>query len=282
MFRIIIISISILMIYSTKGFGQEGWHGGFRAGLNYNTITGDVLDGEDFTGNSSFHIGIIVKYNFSDLIGIQTEFLYTQKGGKYAFEGPSNFLLRSEDQPILLSGNRRMNLTITNDYISIPFLFFARLGPIELSAGPDLSYMIGSFGGGNLSFTETSPNIGDIEQELDFRFFKDVSGLFVPGFFTEKQINNRTYTVPTRVGSYYELESRPEIFFKRLEIGLNFGAAYYINRGLFIMGRLNYTPSDITHDEVDAYFGEFSGNYPSIQGRKWNQLSIQASIGFSF
>ena len=105
---------------------------------------------------------------------------------------------------------------------------------------------------------------------------------FIPTSGTEVTVNSRKFIIPDRVGAYYEYESRPKLLFKRFEIGLNFGAAFYINRGLFVMGRLNYTPSDITNDEVDAYFGEFDGNYPSIQARKWNQVSIQASVGFSF
>lgn len=280
----LIVGLVILLSVSAA-YGQD-WGGGFRAGLNYNTFAGDKLDNESYDPNTSFHIGIIVKRYFTDLFGIQGEFLYTQRGAKYNFSGPSKLFVQNRNdatQMSLLSGERRMRYNVTNDYLEFPLLGFARVGPIEFSAGFSFGFLIGSFAGGTLTFDSDQPPVDVFDQELNFRFLNDKAGKISLGVDTKMiRVNNQNYAIASQLGAYTELESAEKNFFRGIETSLMAGLAVYINKGLFLLVRGNYGLNDATNDEVDINFNSFEGNYPSIEAKSIHQLSVQVSIGFSF
>jgi len=279
-----IVGLIILLSVSTA-YGQD-WGGGFRAGLNYNTFAGDKLDNESYDPNTSFHIGIIVKRYFTDLFGVQGEFLYTQKCAKYNFSGPSKLFVQNRNdatQKTLLTGERSMRYNVTNDYLEFPLVGFARVGPVEFSAGASFGFLIGSFAGGTLTFDSDQPPVDVFDQELNYRFLNDRAGRINPGVDSKMiRINNQNYAIATQLGAYTELESAEKNLFRGIETTLIAGLAVYINKGLFLLVRGNYGLSDATNDEVDINFNSFEGNHPSIEAKSIHQISIQVSVGFSF
>ena len=64
---------------------------GFKAGLNFSRInTEDIeqsggVDLESYSGNSGFHLGVVVSNKITDNFGVRGELLFSQKGGRYEF-----------------------------------------------------------------------------------------------------------------------------------------------------------------------------------------------------
>ncbi|MEL6276676.1 MAG: outer membrane beta-barrel protein, partial [Bacteroidota bacterium] len=62
----------------------QGFSGGFKAGLNFNTFDGPLEDNgagtEVFNSTTGFHIGATFAYGFTDLFGLKADLMYSQKG----------------------------------------------------------------------------------------------------------------------------------------------------------------------------------------------------------
>src|SRR5688572_9699037 len=93
-----LVSLIILLLQTTAAFAQYEEIGlGFKAGLNYSRFDGPSETGpngeslETYSTSSGFHIGGIVNIKFTDIVGLRTEFTYSQRGTKYDYEGPSYY-----------------------------------------------------------------------------------------------------------------------------------------------------------------------------------------------
>ena len=263
--------------------GQEGLRIGFRAGLTYNTLNGDELENESYNNTSSFHIGILGKYYFSDLFGITTELLYIQKGGNYRFDGSSFFRFRNTTgADVLIEGQRNMRYDINNSFLEIPVMAFTTLGPVEISAGLGVGFLVASTGGGNFSFTESIPRSDDIESRLDYRFIGDVAGGFLGDAVPVTVGTNREFTIPTIFGAYYELDEKPKNQFKGIDFSAYAGASVYLNPGLFVGARAGISLGDISNNEVDVDYNTFTNNQPTQAEKSLRYFTLQISLGFSF
>jgi len=125
------MAVLITVILSVTAAGWAAGLGiGLKGGLNIANLTGsDLLQGNniaDETKNSRLGviIGVFVAFNISDMLAIQPEFLYTQKGGKY--EGSlAGEVFTSE---------------IKLDYLEIPILLKASLLPNAAVIQPNLYF----------------------------------------------------------------------------------------------------------------------------------------------
>jgi len=149
--KIAFTSLAILF-FMTSSVAQELTFG-FKAGLNFSRIsTEDIeqaggVDLETFGQNSGFHLGVVVTNKISDFFGLRGEFMFSQKGGRYDFEGDSylRLLSFSGDDRLIENGFRDMNLNISNAYIDIPLMVYVKpVKWLELAAGANVGVLISS------------------------------------------------------------------------------------------------------------------------------------------
>src|SRR5690606_9992993 len=112
---------------------------GFRAGLTSSRLNGPLeqdvngLDAEQYKSGIGFHIGLLVNFKFTDLVGVRTELMYSQRGTKQLYEGESYFIAGlHQQQSQILNGHRNQALTVTNSYLDIPLLPYYKFGALEI------------------------------------------------------------------------------------------------------------------------------------------------------
>ena len=254
---------------------------GFKAGLNSNKFSGPTTN-ESYPSNLGFHIGIIFKYEITDLFGLKGEFMYSQKGSDYKYNGPSQFLLKGETGSVLASGTRDLNLSISNDYIDLPVMGYGRFGPIELNAGFSIGFLAGSTGGGQFRFTGTDPSFSEVTFNLDHRYYGDEVGDAQSIETAIIDVAGTQYRIPRQHGAYYEYSEKEGSRYRPLDIGVIAGANFYLNDGLYLGLRANFGLIDVTRPSVDISYSEFENNAPKIQDDIDKQVSLQFSLGFSF
>ncbi len=289
--------VCLLFVFSLSLSAQELAYG-FKVGLNFSTLLADSetdADGmnlENFEYNSGFHVGAAVIYRITDLVGVRGELLFNQRGVKYSYEGPSFqiFMDNLGNQILSQNGNRRYFLETVNSYINIPLTAYYKFGgKVEVYGGVDVSFLVGSSAVGEFTYTGTVPGFPDVDEvfELDFNYFSnDVASKTTINEGTEivSIANNSTsIDIPRRLGAYYlDYEEKDGSYYNILDFGLVGGLAFYINRGLFVSGTINYGLTDTTNNFYDISRFESNGlEYIPRDDRDTN-LSFQASIGFSF
>lgn len=290
--KIAFTSLAILF-FMTSSVAQELTFG-FKAGLNFSRIsTEDIeqaggVDLETFGQNSGFHLGVVVTNKISDFFGLRGEFMFSQKGGRYDFEGDSylRLLSFSGDDRLIENGFRDMNLNISNAYIDIPLMVYVKpVKWLELAAGANVGVLISSTGAGELLFREESQSEDDAFRgiSLDYRFFGDNVGEFVDGSTEVRTIRNTSFELPRTLQAYYDYPNGADTgLFNRLDFGIHASANVFINRSLFVGLRFNYGLTDITNDDVDRSLGEINGSDLILRDDFDRNISLQASIGFSF
>jgi hypothetical protein len=287
------------IILLTACIGAISLHGqefglGFKAGLNFNTIQGELekdnAGNELESANSStgFHVGATFDFKATDLMGARAELLYSQRGGRKAFEGPSYYFLYALDgSRNLVEGKRRMDLTINHSYLELPVsLYFKPLPFLELYAGGSVGVLLSSTGFGDLSFEGTTPQGAALQafsHELDANFMRDKAGSYTldtpPATIAFKGEN---VPVPLSAGAYFDLDEDRGKLFRIPDVGLIGGMSVFFNKSLYISGRLNYGMVDVTRSRPDVSLSKLeNGDFISRDDDDRN-VSWQASIGFSF
>jgi Outer membrane protein beta-barrel domain len=132
---------------------------GFKTGLNFSTLKGpSETDAsgknlENWDNITGFHIGATFSYPFSNRFGLRGELLYSKKGGKYRFEGPSyRFFTTTSNQRILTTGTSRYLINLNNGYFDIPVMAYGRFGNFEISGGAYAAIMVQSVAEGSLVY----------------------------------------------------------------------------------------------------------------------------------
>lgn len=294
MVKNIFLFICLSLFGISYSFAQDISYG-FKAGLNFSKInTEDIeqldnVDLESFDQNSGFHLGIVFNTKFSEYFGARGEFLFSQKGGRYEFEGPSYTDLNSflGGDKVSRTGFRKMNLNISNAYIDIPVSVVVRpLEWFELSAGVNAAILISSSAAGEMSFREDSQSEEDAYKgiSLDFRYFRDEVGETIPENGSEvRLINGTSLEIPKTIKAYYDFPEGAETgLFNRFDFGLHATANFFINKSLFVGARINYGLADITNSRADRSLVAKDGSELILREDKDTNLSLQASIGFSF
>ena len=237
---------------------------------------------------NGFFVGALFRYWITDLVGVKWELLYAQKGTDYNFNGPGYQIIPTESGNTLdLTGNQRINLSISNAYLDIPVLLYGKFGKFEIEGGVNVGFLISSTGQGDLSFggqSQAGSIVNAFNASLDFKYKRDNPG--------EVNFNNGTTTInvdgvpnviPQALTAYYQFAEDRGNYFNTIDIGLNAGAYYFWNQGLFIGGRFNYGLTDVTQDgyDVSRVALDASQNFIPRSDEDRN-LSMQFSIGFSF
>lgn len=296
MIRLMTLVIALLLALPTISKAQELSYG-FRVGLNTSTILGDKeqnasgSDLESFSFNTGFHVGGGVKIEITDLFGIRTEFLFTQKGTKRTFEGDSYLIFRDGDERIFTTGNKTVSLNISNAYIDFPILAYGKIGKkLEVFGGGYFGFKVGSTATGEIIYENGMiPNnnniIDKLELALDYNYNQNEPGELINSVEDiEVMVGNDNVTIPNTLTAYYDLneEEKNGKPYKVFDAGLSAGAAFFLNGGLYFSVIGNYGLVDVSDSDLDFSNSETTDFNFVTRDDKDNNLSIQFSVGFSF
>jgi hypothetical protein len=106
---------------------------GIKAGLNLSQLYVDQPNAEDEKMKLGLNFGVFGKIPISNFLAVQPEVLYSNVGSKIRYGG-SNL----ENALGIEPGEVRFNL----NYIQVPVALAANVGPLNLHAGPYLSYLL--------------------------------------------------------------------------------------------------------------------------------------------
>ncbi|MEY3051097.1 MAG: hypothetical protein RLY31_882 [Bacteroidota bacterium] len=268
---------------------------GFKAGLNFNTFRGPTeqsssdQSSERFDLNTGFHVGATLTYEATDLMGARVELLFTQKGGRRSYEGPSYYrLLEADRSSSWVSGMRKMDVSVNHSYLDIPLAGYFRPVPfLEVYAGGSVGVLLSATGFGELRFggsAQTFPPLPEFSHELDANFLSDVPGevrLTDPPATISYQ--GKTYVIPQAAGAYFEFGDDPGKLYRRLDAGVLGGLSVFLNGSLYVSGRMYYGLLDVTRTQADVSLRALDTDGNLVRREDDDRLmSLQCSIGFSF
>ena len=267
--------------------------GGFRAGLNFSTISGVSEmnaageDLESFGMSTGFHIGAVVNFQFTDFFGLRSELSYSQRGSEYRYNGESFWLFETADRSEFVSaGTRQVVMTINNSYMNLPVSAYLRAGRFEISAGAGVGLNMAGRGTGELTYSGVSSQGTPIEEfttAVDFNYGNDHFGRSDFREDVPIVVDGVTILAPRNIGAYYEAPNGKKNLFKTHDFFVLAGMSVFLNRGMYIGGRINYGLTDITRTVRDVSKLELSSeNDYILRDDDDRNLSIEASIGFSF
>lgn len=287
-FSILFIIVFIALVPLSA---QGEFSGGFKAGLNFSNFDGPVEnESESFNVNTGFHIGATIMYSFTDAIGVKGELMYSQKGTQYTYKGDSYFTFytsgANEGIPIYATGERSMDISISNTYLDVPVMVYARVGKFEFEAGVNAGVLISSRGSGGVKFSGSSlagSRIDEFTSAIDYAYFSNERGFDALISREDITINTLGAHQPTNINAYYEAADSDENKYNALDFGLNAGILFFMNKGLYLGLRGNLGLTDITNEAQDLALGALKqgGGYTTRNDEDKN-VSLQASVGFRF
>lgn len=272
----------------------QEFSGGFRAGLNFASFDGDremsadgMTEYETFRTYTGFHVGATFALEFTDLVGIKADLMYSQRGGQIDYDGPSYFYLyqnTADTEGEINFGRRVSEKDVVNSYIDIPVVAYYRLGPFEIEGGVSAGVMVSSRLSGGTTYSGT--RFGADEEiifNFDGNYYRDgAGGQSILAFATEP-LPRTEVRPPSIVGAYYNSNS-DESLYRRLDFGLIAGVSVFLNNGLYVGVRYQHGLTDITQGENDLRVT----NEDNTGGRSFNtddvdnNRNVAASVGFRF
>lgn len=147
----VILSLGLLVGLAGVANAQTGLKLGLKGGFNLATFSGTDAKGSEY--KAGFAAGGLLNYGFTDMISVQGELLYSQKGGSRDFDNGAGKTYTAKQ---------------TLGYLDVPILFKVNAG----DAGKGLSFELGPQGSFVLhqrSFVEDSggKQIGSSETSTD-------------------------------------------------------------------------------------------------------------------
>ena len=106
---------------------------GIKAGLNLSQLYVDQPNAEDESMKLGLNLGVFGKIPISNFLALQPEVLYSNAGSKITYGGSD-----LENVLGIEPGEVRFNL----NYIQVPVALAVNVGPLNLHAGPYLSYLL--------------------------------------------------------------------------------------------------------------------------------------------
>lgn len=101
---------------------------GVKAGANLSNLAGDLIGKGQYDNRFGFHGGVMLNFGLAnDLVSIQPELLYSQKGFKYS------------DQAF---GIYRNTGSVRYDYLDVPVLVRVKVSGVFFELGPQYSYLM--------------------------------------------------------------------------------------------------------------------------------------------
>jgi hypothetical protein len=278
---------------SAPAFAQSIGYG-FKAGLNFNSISGDGemddagMTVEEYTGNTGFHLGVNFTWKATDLMGIRGELLYSQKGSRRGFDGQSYYIFKTtDDEKILSTGIRDQDVNLTTSYIDFPITaYFKPVESIEIYGGASVGFLVAAAGFGGLTYNGVGPNgtrINEFIVDLDVNYVSDDPGEANSSDASPPLIiSGENVEIPESAGAYFEFENDRGNLYRTIDFGLVGGISFYLSKGLFVSGRINYGLTDITKSEADVSLVKLDNGEFTTRDDDDRNLSLQFSVGFAF
>ena len=279
--------LCLLVAVLTPALQAQEFSGGFKAGLNFNRFEGPVegvegMDFESFNNSTGFHVGATFALEFTDLVGLKLELIYSQKGGEISYEGPGYVFLYSDNDEQAFGAETRIIQSIVNSYLDFPLTAYYRLGPLELEGGANFGFLISSRGSGSARYTTQSSGVGELAFTYDANFLGDRAGAGSIGRLADDLLPSG-FRPPSLIGAYYNSD-RDDSRYSRIDLGLVVGLSVYLNNGLYVAARYNHGLTDVTQPENDLRKSELGSNNTRLfneDDEDFNR-SLQFSIGFRF
>jgi hypothetical protein len=106
---------------------------GLKAGGSLSNLSGDLANQDQYKNRFGLHGGAMLNVGLldDDLLALQLEGLYSQKGFKYA-----------DQQVTVLGSTSRSTGSVRYDYIDVPLLLRVKTSGIFFEAGPQYSYLL--------------------------------------------------------------------------------------------------------------------------------------------
>jgi len=127
---------------------------GIKGGLNASQLYVDQPNVEDENMKIGFNFGIFTKVPITSFLALQPEVLYTNVGSKLTYGGSD-----LENVFGIESGEVRFNL----NYIQVPIALAVNIGPLNVHAGPYVSYLLSA----NVRDLKSSELSGTTVKELE-------------------------------------------------------------------------------------------------------------------
>ncbi len=276
------LSLFLCLCLCTLGNTQELAYG-FKAGLNFSTLTGEDEASEVTSYTTGFHIGLLLDVAFTDNFGLRSELLYTQKGKDTAYDGDSYFVFQPAGLRIATVGKRNMTLNVSTSYAQLPVMGYAKFGRFELMGGAYASLRLGSLGNGTMTYSSSSIGSETFDFDLFHIYGKDKAATF-GGTVSPIFINGNRVEVPSELGAYYEFTSGPEDnLYKLADLGLVGGASFYLGKALFLNVRVEYGLMDVTNNAADVTLANLGENNQLLtRADNDRNMTIHTALGFRF
>jgi len=288
-----LIAVVAFLVMSGSGFSQNDKFGyGFRAGASISQLHGPSETGpngeslESWSNAKGFHIGAAVSYKATDLFGLRAEFVFSQRGTIYDFNGPSYYVLgRGNILNTTIGGTRKQTLNVSNAYLDIPLMVYYKIGMFEISGGLNSALLLASTAGGATDFIGKSAlgtPVDTFTVALNHNYKSDEAG----GASEETIdviVDGRTYKVPQTVMAYYEFPVKEKNLYKTLDFGVVACASIFLNEGLFFSVRYVHGLGDVDENLYDVSLQKLNTDGSFVQRADKNtSRSWQFSVGFSF
>ncbi len=300
----LILPISLLFFGTFAANAQIKY--GFKTGLNFSRFEGPAETNaageslENWENVTGFHIGMSFGYKFTDNFGLRGEMIYSKRGSKYTFEGPSYRIFKHANGSVLTNGNARYLINVNNSYLDLPIMAYARYKSFEISGGGYVGVMVQSTGEGSLRYSgktalgnEVYDNANQNRElvfNLNHNYRRDD-----PGGASSKSNDEAPLSVradafisetPKTMGAYFDHPEGSGNLYNTFDYGLVGGVTFYISRALYFHVRAQYGLADITNSKADLSKSEAPAttNPSDLKFRDDNDRNfvIQASVGFSF
>ncbi len=108
--RLVLATLLITLIPVT-GLAQISFQPGLKFGLNFSRLSGDLAEEHDIEAKTAISGGACLLINLNNKIALQTELLYTQKGGK-----------STQDSVDVMGSLAEVSNNWRIDYLEIPVL----------------------------------------------------------------------------------------------------------------------------------------------------------------
>ncbi len=290
--RYLIVVVACCFIGANAFSQNDNFGFGFRAGASFSRLDGPSELGpngeelEEYSMARGFHLGAAVSYRFTDQVGMKAEFVFSQRGTLYDYNGPSYYVLgRRNVLNTTIQGTRDQTLNVSNAFIDIPVLVYYKFGSFEILGGFNTGILVASTGGGSTDFngiSQLGSTVAPFEVGLNHNYKKDEA----KGASTELinvVVDGRTFTVPEVLMAYFEFDTKNKNLYNTIDLGLIAGAAYYINEGLYLSARYVHGLNDVDQNEYDVSLQYLNPDGSFVQRADKNtSRSWQISIGFSF
>lgn len=285
----------------------------FRVGLNAPRFLGpsekgaDGSDLEDFSSFTGFHVAGGVVFKLLDHYGFKAELMYTQKGSRYSYNGPSTYIFtasRSGEYATAV-GTRTISQRVNNSYLEIPVTGYMKYGKFELNAGVSVSFLAGSGAVGDMVFSGISA-INNEQVEIaalvNHNYKKDRLEFtqnilsFQPEFYNEITVDGQQVLLLTEETAYAQwtdadafngVFGKPEVrldekVYRGLDFAINAGVSYYISPGLFFGFTASYGLRDVTNPYFEYSYSESQGLNRVERSDTDRNFVLMGSVGFSF